>query len=60
MSARAAGAVVQAGLLDAANAVAPQKTIFAPNNAAFDAVAGVVGTLTPAQVHIPTALGSQH
>lgn len=45
-----AGAVVQAGLLDAANAVAPQKTIFAPNNTAFDAVASVVGGLTQAQV----------
>uniref|UniRef100_A0A383VB84 FAS1 domain-containing protein n=1 Tax=Tetradesmus obliquus TaxID=3088 RepID=A0A383VB84_TETOB len=45
-----AGAVVQAGLLDAANAVSPQKTVFGPNNAAFAAVAGVVATLTPEQV----------
>jgi hypothetical protein len=45
-----AGAVVQAGLLDAANNPAIQKTVFGPNNAAFAAVASVVAALTPEQV----------
>lgn len=42
--------MVQANLLDAANNPAIQKTVFAPNNAAFNAVNDTVATLTPEQV----------
>jgi hypothetical protein len=50
MLAVVAGAVVNASFLAEANAVAPQKTIFAPSNAAFAAIAGSFGPLDQATV----------